>query len=258
VSFALSDNADAPPPCFVLGVRKSGSSILNSMVIALARRQNLPFVDIAGQFFKAGHRVDAWQRDPGLATLVRGGNVYGGFRNAPLGLKDCAAYTTAPKVLLVRDPRDALVSEYFSNAYSHSMPAAAGKGLESMQQIRQVALSSSVEAYVLDRAELMARTMMEYAPLADDPATRVFRYEDVILDKRRLMADISHHFKWPVDDNHLGLVLKWADVVPDGERPTEFVRRVVPGDHRNKLSPEAIRRLDLLLEAPMKTFGYTA
>jgi len=256
VSFTLSDKTDAPP-VFVLGVRKSGSSILNSMVTALARRQGLPFVDIAGQLFKTGVKVSEWQRDPSLASLLRGGNVYGGFRNAPLGLNGSPAYTGARKVLMVRDPRDALVSEYFSNAYSHSLPVT-GQGLETMKEARQQALASSVESYVLSRAEQLSGTMMEYGSLTDDPLTRIFKYEDVIMHKRALLTDISRHFGWSVDDNHLGLVLKWADVVPDDERPTEFVRRVLPGDHRNKLSAEAIRKLNLLLQTPMKTFGYPA
>lgn len=256
VTFTLADKTDSPP-CFVLGVRKSGSSILNSMVISVAKRHGIPFIDIAGSMFKAGMKVGDWQKDPELPTLVRGGNAYVGFRNAPLALKDSPAYISARKVLMVRDPRDALVSEYFSNAYSHSMPAA-GKGLETMKEVRQQALSTSVESYVLERAELMRRTMMEYAPLTQDPATKIFRYEDVILDKRRLLTTICDYFGWPVDDNHIAQVLKWADVVPDAERPTEFVRRVVPGDHRNKLSPAAIDKLNLLLEGPMRSFGYAA
>lgn len=256
VSFTLSDKADAPP-CFVLGVRKSGSSILNSMVTALAHRQGLAFVDIAGQLFKDGVKVRDWQHDTSLASLLRGGNVYGGFRNAPLGLKDSRAYIDARKVLMVRDPRDALVSEYFSNAYSHSLPTA-GQALDAMKEARQQALASSIESYVLSRAELLSATMMEYAPLVDDRSTRIFKYEDVIMHKRALLTEISHHFGWSVDDTHLGLVLKWADVVPHDERPTEFVRRVLPGDHRNKLSPDAIRKLNLLLETPMKAFGYLA
>lgn len=256
VTFTLSDRVDAPH-YFVLGVRKSGSSILNSMVTALAQRQGLPFVDIAGQLFKAGMKADDWRKDPALEALIRGGNVYGGFRNAPLGLNGSRAYAGSAKILMVRDPRDALVSEYFSNAYSHSLPAA-GKGLESMKELRQQALSTSVESYVLERAAALGRTMMDYAPLVSDPRTRIYKYEAVIMHKRDLLRDISRHFGWSIDEQHLGHVLEWADVVPTDERPTEFVRKVLPGDHRDKLSQDAIGKLNAMLEAPMKTFGYLA
>ncbi|HEV8691929.1 MAG TPA: sulfotransferase domain-containing protein [Ideonella sp.] len=256
VTFELSQRQDTPL-YFVLGVRKSGSSILNSMMTALAGHNGKTFVDIPGQLFKAGVRVKDWQHDGKLGTLFHGGNVYGGFRNAPLGVFELAAFRSARKILMVRDPRDALVSEYFSNAYSHSLPAG-GKGLEGMQKLRQEALASSLQAYVLERAQELSRTMMEYAPLVQAPNTRVFRYEDVILHKRELLVDICRHFGWPVDEPFMQLVLGWADVVPGEERPEEFVRRVVPGDHREKLSADAIRQLDELLQAPMRAFGYSA
>jgi hypothetical protein len=256
IKFTLSDQVEAPH-YFVLGVRKSGSSILNTMVSALAKRQGVSYVDVPGQLFKAGLKNDAWRADPAMGELLRGGNLYGGFRNAPVGIFDLPAFKQAPKILMVRDPRDALVSEYFSNAYSHSLPVA-GEGRTTMERIREEALASSLESYVLERAEPLRRTMAEYTPLMLDPNTRVFRYEDVILHKRALLTEISRHFKWPVHERHLELILGWADVIPDKERPQQFVRRVVPGDHRDKLSGDAIRRLNLILQTPMRSFGYDA
>jgi hypothetical protein len=44
--------------------------------------------------------------------------------------------------------------------------------------------------------------------------------------------------------------------MPDEERPTEFVRRVSPGDHIDKLSPATIARLNELLRQPMDLLGY--
>ncbi|HEV8691928.1 MAG TPA: hypothetical protein VGQ91_16615, partial [Ideonella sp.] len=77
IKFNLSDRVDAPH-YFVLGVRKSGSSILNTMVSALAKRQGIPYVDVPGQLFKAGVKNEAWRRDPAMGDLLRGGNLYGG------------------------------------------------------------------------------------------------------------------------------------------------------------------------------------
>jgi hypothetical protein len=254
VPFTLSRDT-AAPAYFVLGVRKSGSSILNSMVTALAQKQGLPFVDIPGQLFKAGHKVDDWQRDPGMASVIAGGNVYGGFRNCPTGLGMNATYIVSRKVLLVRDPRDALVSEYFSNAYSHSVPTE-GDARDQMLALREQALQASIESFVLERAPAMGRTLMEYAGAARDPQLKLYRYEEVITRKRALLESIGQHFGWRLDAGHLGKVLEWADVLPDEERPTAFVRRVLPGDHRNKLTPAVIERLNALLGEPMRVFGY--
>jgi len=254
VAFDLADRA-AAKSFFVFGVRKSGSSILNSMVAALAADQGLPFLDIGGALFAAGVKVSDWQFDPDLGGLMKGGNIYGGFRNCPVGLLGHAAYRASPKILLVRDPRDALVSEYFSNAYSHSLPQS-GEGRDQMLDLRREALRSPIERFVIERAPAMAQTLREYRVLLGDPLLRIFRYEDIITDKRRLLAEVATHFGWTVAPGYVDKIMSWADVLPDTEDPTRFVRKVLPGDHRAKLAPAVIVQLDELLADEMAAFGY--
>lgn len=240
---------------FVLGVRKSGSSILNSIVTALAEMNDVNYVDIAGKLFKEGISVETWQSSAELRRIIRGGNVYGGFRNAPLGLLKGGQYASVPKILLVRDPRDALVSEYFSNAYSHSLPAE-GTAREQLLTQRASALSRSVEDYVLARAPDMRKTLLEYLAIMEYNDVIVMKYEDYILRKRDLISTICDVFGWKVSDVQVANILSWADVVPKSERPTEFVRRVTPGDHKEKLGVAAIQSLEQLLGREMRAFGY--
>jgi len=94
--------------------------------------------------------------------------------------------------------------------------------------------------------------------LLDDPQLKLFRYEDVILNKAQLMRDICTHFHWPIDEVLIGQILSWADVIPTEERPAEFVRRVLPGDHKNKLSPDVIARIDDILGDSLQVFGYAS
>lgn len=252
--FALQDGP-GDTCCFVFGVRKSGSSIFNSIAQALAMRHGLPFADVGGELFKVGVTVARWQPDPALGQVLRPGNVYGGFRNFPVGLTGHPLYQRSPKALLVRDPRDALVSEFFSNAFSHSLPEA-GEARDKMLALRREAQAQSIEAFVLARAPQLARTLNEYLPHLEDPGWRIFRYEDVILDKQRWMQDLCAHFGWPFDATHAGHVLGWADVRPEDEDPTRFVRKVLPGDHLDKLNPETIEALNRILAVPMQALGY--
>ena len=83
-------------------------------------------------------------------------------------------------------------------------------------------------------------------------------YSGLIFEKRRLLESISAHFGWPIDSQGIGLILEWADVVPAEERPTEFIRRVHPGDHKNKLSDNAIGQLNKILAEPLRAFGYVS
>jgi len=240
---------------FVFGIRKSGSSILNSIVISLAKKAQVNYVDVAGKMFEAGVTVAQWQGDRELASILRPGNVYGGFRNFPEGLLGDRTYESARKILLVRDPRDALVSEYFSNAFSHSLPEQ-GEAREQMLELREEARHAHIEQFVIQRAPAFAKTMREYRPLVDDGQALVLKYEDFIPDKRTYIHRICEHFGWPVDDHFVSLVLSWADVIPEEERPTQFVRKVTPGDHKDKLRQKTIDKLGEMLGDEMAMFGY--
>lgn len=242
-------------PFFVLGVRKSGSSVLNSMVQAMAELNGLTFIDVAGKLFEAGIPVVQWQSDEALAAIIAPGNVYGGFRNAPKAFYGAPAFRKGRKVLMVRDPRDALVSEYFSNAYSHSIPKE-GDGREGMLALRETALQKSIDDYVLDMARSLKRVLREYMNIAREGNCRLFRYEDVILEKGVLIDEICRHFDWTLKPGQRAAILGWADVLPSEERPTAFIRRVTPGDHREKLSPKVIERLDVIFADEMTHYGY--
>ena len=254
VEFAV-DGEGKGKAYFVLGVRKSGSSLLNSMVDEMATANNLAYIDVAGKLFAAGFTVRDWQEDRRLCRILRRGHVYGGFRNFPLCFAAAPLFQRGFKVLLVRDPRDALVSEYFSNAYSHSIPAA-GKSKNDMLALRERAHSTSIDDYVLSMAPSLKRVLKEYAAMKDDPNCLLFRYEDVIFEKARLIADICDFFGWTLDEDRKKHILGWADVVPFEERPTEFVRRVTPGDHREKLSAGVIDTLNTALADELRFFGY--
>jgi hypothetical protein len=253
VKFTLSDN-EQWPSFYVFGVRRSGSSVFSNMASVLAKIHGYGVVDF-GRMFEVGLIPRDWRFDPALPSVVRGGNVYTGFRDFPAALQSDPRFIASRKVLLVRDPRDTLVSEFFSNAYSHPVPPD-GPAREFMLWLRSQAQNGSLETQVLSQAPHLRRTLKEYVPLLADPLLKLYRYEDVIMDKRHLLESISIHFGWPIDPQGIGQILKWADVVPPEERPTEFIRRVHPGDHKNKLTEKTIEELNKILAEPMKAFGY--
>jgi hypothetical protein len=258
VAFPAATPGAAAETCFVLGIRKCGSSVMNSIVADLARQNGKLYRDIAGRFFEADIPERIWRHDPATLNLLVAGHVHGGFRAMPLVFARHELFAASRKILMVRDPRDALVSEYFSNAYSHALPAGGqGGATQDLLALRAAALTASIEATVLRQAPALNHTFLEYAAVAGDPATRLFRYEDVILSKRRWVRDIAAHFDWSAEaDGFLDGMMSWADVLPAVERPEQFIRKVVPGDHRNKLSPRVIEQLNEMLAPAMRLFGY--
>jgi hypothetical protein len=247
----------AGPALFALSVRKSGSSIFSNIATAIAQFNGVNVVDIPGTMFDRGYGFRAWNNNPETARALRGGNLYTGFRDAPSGLYGHPVFRAGRKILLVRDPRDALVSEYFSNAYSHSLPSQNAEN-STVAREREAALHSSVNEYVARRAAALDATVRAYEPLLDDPNLLVMRYEDVIFEKAAWIHAIAAHFGLSAPERFVANVVKWADVRPATEDPTKFVRTVTPGDHKNKLTRETVAVIEAALSPVWRRLGYTA
>lgn len=233
--------------------------MLHRIVQFLARRNSVNAVDVPGTFFKAGMSVTDWLRTD-VSTIIAPGNIYVGFRSFPTSFVDYPHFQSAKKIFMFRDPRDALVSQYFSDAYSHSLPSreteTGAKAAEAFEKKRQEALSSDIESYVLKHARGFDNTLLAFAGMVDDPTCLMLRYEEYIFQKKRLINKIVNHFEWTCPPGQVEALLKIVDMVPESEDKQRFVRRVIPGDHRNKLSPESIRRLNNILRESLRLYDY--
>ncbi len=85
---------------------------------------------------------------------------------------------------------------------------------------------------------------------------RVFRYEDVIYEKKTWAEEICSHYGWNVTNDQLEAAVAKVDVFPDEERPDQHVRQVHPGNYKQKLRPETIRYIEETCAAEMEFFGY--
>lgn len=242
---------------FVFALHKSGSVLLNGIVGELAFAAKVPNLNVPEILFRKGVK---WKEIASVppALFDRRGVVFSGFRQMPqspfeIGFRECDK-----AALLVRDPRDILVSLYFSMKFSHSLPKA-GAVRDRLIKIRQVAESTGIDAYVLDAASALARQYYLYREgllRRGDLDVRVFRYEDVVFDKVRWVADLAAFFEFDIAEAKKRKIASSYDIVPDTEDPSAHVRRVAPGDHLDKLAPETIARLNDLFRENVAPFGY--
>lgn len=254
VDLGLTGNA-----YFVFGVRKSGSTLLNRLASRMARLNGRRFVNVGDIFFTQNVLASRWQFDPALQELIHPENVFGGFREMPFSLLESDLFVRSPKILIVRDPRDALVSEYFSNAYSHPIPEQTAEHSDTkalMERQRQEALRDGADKFVIDRARGMARTITQFAQIVKAPRTLLVKYEECIFKKRELIGTMLRHFGWTLEESAIAEILSWADVRPEKEDPHAFIRKVTPGDHREKLRPDTIATLNGLLAEAMTFLDY--
>lgn len=243
---------------FVFAFHKSGSVLLNGMIDDLCRFAKVPVLNLPEILFRKGVK---WAE---VASVPAGlfdqeGVVFSGFRHMPGKAFSIRFREDDAVILLVRDPRDILVSLYFSMKFSHSLPKAGGVR-NRLEEQRKTAESMEIDDYVIDAAPALKKQYDSYRKgllERDDIDTRIFRYEEVIFEKERWMADLAEHLGLALPEAQRKRIVAKHDVVPEREDPSSHVRRVAPGDHAEKLSQETIAYLNEFFREVVSPFGYS-
>lgn len=163
-------------------------------------------------------------------------------------------------VLVLRDPRDVLVSSYFSVAFSHVAPGEGSEKREEFAQMRARAQASTIDEYVLAESERVLDNYERYKRLLTDryPGTYVTKYEHMTDDFAGWLKALLGYCELDVPNAlFTRLVQEHEAKRPRQENAQQHTRKGKPGDHREKLQPETIARLDAKFANILKTFGYT-
>lgn len=245
------------PSVYVFSLPKAGSVLLDNIMRELAEQVGVTYVSLMGEFFQIGL---AEQDVPSSTAKVFADNGYcfGGFRAFPKTF-EIPNLATRKSIFLLRDPRDMLVSHYFSMRSSHARPGnALTTSMKSLPR-RDEALMMSVDEYALDLASYYVRQLSRYIEVFERHPENitVFRYEDVIFEKRSWIAGICKALDWEVSERASNKIADKNDVVPRSENEAKHIRQVTPGDGIRKLQPETIEKLNELFEPQLAYFGYS-
>ncbi len=239
---------------FAFSVHKCGSSLMHRMIRQVCERSIIPHLNIPGPLFEKGIGPE-WKTDPELLKLILDGYIYFGFRDFPPVFKTGIDFTKTKNVLLVRDPRDALVSQYFSfmPGGSHIIPKDNPERFL-VQQKNSAGLS--IDEYVLKNAKGIRNKLTAYQQALDFSTTKLFKYEDIFYDKYSFIKDIYSHFNIFVEDHIFLKVAEENHIVPEIEDPSKHIRKGIPGDHRVKLTQKTINSLNQTLGNIAEFYGY--
>ena len=147
-----------------------------------------------------------------------------------------------------------LVSDYFSTAFSHGLPQT-GVVRQRLIELRNFAEAVGVDEYCLSQAAVFKREFAGYRHLTDSEI-RVYRYEDVVFEKRRWLADMLPYFEVAVPDTAIEGISAAHDVRPELENPNAHIRQVTPGNFRRHLNPATIDILNREFEAELTLHSY--
>ncbi len=249
-----------PPPVsraasvFAFSLAKAGSTLMYNILRVLAPQAGLVFFSLEDEMFARG--VPAPLDWPEAARLFHPqGYCYGGFRAMPRHALPPLAACRA--VLLVRDPRDMIVSQYHSFRTSHVVPEGASPD-HPMARARAAAQRQSLAQFAPGAAQRFARRFEGYLAqgFAGAPQVAVFRYEDVVFRKRDWAAELAAWFGWKIPRAATDAAADRFDEVPAVPDPARHIRQVHPGNHRTEMDPRTIAQVEAILREAMEAFGY--
>lgn len=238
----------------LFAIPKGGSTLLGNIARALAERIGMPMISIQEALFICGIlHFGEKTRELGVPALFKPhGYIYGPFRQYPHDtIADLGLYTS---VLLVRDPRDVLVSAYYSALHSH--PAPGGQAAEAFLEGRRALQHLSIDAAVGEYLPTFLQYYQQFIDNLDLDRTHIFRYEDVIYDKQKWTAELAKIIDAPISATDAASIAGQHDIIPERERIAEHIRQVHPGNYKAKLKPETIESINRAFAPIMQRFGY--
>ena len=239
------------PSFFVFALPKSGSVLQDKIFEDICYELDIPLISVSKSAFNQGVEERNFQEDISEIFVNQGYGFYG-FRYFPPYLNKLDL-TGVKKVLLVRDPRDMLVSHYFSMKKSHGIPQ--GKVGEKLLQQRKILQETDINQYVLNKSKYFFNLFRSYNQIEDN-LLKVFRYEDIVFNKSKWIQNILKFLELDLPEEKIQSIAKKHDIFPSVENSDSHIRQVTPGDYKNKLNDKTIQALNDKFKKILRKYNY--
>jgi hypothetical protein len=156
----------------------------------------------------------------------------------------------------LRDPRDILVSEYFSLGWRHRDDAWNEEEKRRRERIQRL----TIDQYVMGEAESSKLPLLtRYLPLLaemDKPTTHVVKYETMVGDFPEWLRTVLPLMGLVKEDDIDHLARHYRHEFQPDASDNGHKRNVSAGDHRNKLEPKTIDVLNERFDPILSALGY--
>jgi hypothetical protein len=240
------------PSFYGFSLHKAGSTLLYTLLKHFCNTLQIPIFEPETEEYNHGLELGSLDESV-LEILCQRGYCFSGFRLFPEYLKG-VDLRSHKKIFLIRDPRDMLVSHYFSQKFSHEIPPGDLGGL--LQSRRDLLALQSIDEYAVENASELRINFEAYENNIYDGQMKLFRYEDVIFAKEQWLNDILDYLDLSLPSKHVRQIANLVDHRPVIENPMNHIRRVTPGDHKEKLHPATIEYLNEFFRDILVRYNY--
>jgi len=180
-------------------------------------------------------------------------SVFGGMID---GIPNLETYKI---VWMVRDPRDILVSSYFSMAYSHPLPGKRSNKKEVFLEKRKYAQDISIDEYVLAESVEVKQVYDRYFNLLLDNISTAYitKYEDMVANHEVWLDNLLAYCALNIEPSVKQQLLNENQrLKPKSEDVRNHNRKGQPGDYKEKLKSETIAQLNSIFADVLARLKY--
>jgi len=239
-------------------LNRSASQWVKSVLKRCAGHEGMVHVDWNGMAFHSSYpyldHLDSVERYEQIFHAE--GYLYSAYGGYPMGIPEIKKYKVA---LVVRDPRDILVSRYFSKKESHQPPPETSDKREEFLEDRAYTQQLSIDEFVLEKQADLRNRYDQYMNclLERHPNVHVTRYEDMVADVEEWLDSLLEYTELsPPAEIRQEIVEEAKSIQSKDEDPSDHYRKGRPGDHLEKLQPGTIRKLNETFHQVLDQFGY--
>lgn len=228
-------------------VHKAGSEFASSVMRAIAKNSGFECIHYAAYIFSGGKlplRYDQpgnWSKN----LYPQNGYFFGPFRKFHGGIP---WLSDNPLIFHIRDPRDVLVSLYYSLKTSHYIPYSNKKAALYMLERRKTTAQMEIDEFVLEEAHRIKSEYLEYFNgFSSHNNICISKYEEMVDNFEAWFLNVCRGIGINESDQLINIChKKRPGKVLESEKSHK--RQVTPGDHRRKLSKSTISELDSILK----------
>lgn len=254
---------DLNAPLFFISPYKCGSTMLFAYAKDLLAYLNIKHIDYPSFFFNNLNKIAEFYDSYADDNMYVEKMCYLGHREVPKGLVGSSLKSSMHAFLLVRDPRDALVSMYFSFLGTHAAPRCLLDTVEYEKEKFELQKRNDIDSYVLNSSHKFLDNLNCILDFCKScKSYTIVRYEDVIFNKSKLIERLVSFIEKNSDLNEIlsqncvaiAELSTKHDYIPEKEMLGSHVRKAIPGDWKEKLKAETAFELTKKFEKFLDRF----
>jgi hypothetical protein len=252
------ESADKPQSCLFFTVHKCASTFVNRLLWALTDASDYELRDLESAVWLLGDQVDTsgnyqpiFEQHYDRLFRLRG-EIYAPQRK-PL---DFPGRERFKHIFFLRDPRDVLVSAYYSFAFSHAAPVNR-KAHEAFLRHRDEMLAQGIDEYALRASHGWVLDVYEgYRRMHNSASESLFlSYEEFTGDTGAFIDRIADFLGVGVPQEKKVQLVKAASPIQSATRIHSHKRSGKSGQYLTELRPETIEALNEIFADVLSYWG---